>query len=149
MDNNKDFAYKLGYLVAGILAILSTLVLIMLGVAAVKLLIWVIGLQILREKHVHTDLDTIHSTNSNSCSYLRTRNSQAGRRVDEGGEEMEKEVKPYYEDDYQSLDEVDTVDLLEMKEGALNDLNENERTIHRINQILASRAIYATQLELF
>lgn len=40
---------------------------------------------------------------------------------------MEKEVKPYYEDDYQSLDEVDTVDLLEMKEGALNDLNENER----------------------
>ena len=29
---------------------------------------------------------------------------------------MEKEVKPYYEDDYQSLDEVDTVDLLEMKE---------------------------------
>lgn len=31
---------------------------------------------------------------------------------------MEKEVaQPYYEDDYQSLDEVDTVDLLEMKEG--------------------------------
>lgn len=58
---------------------------------------------------------------------------------------MEKEVKPYYEDDYQALDEVDTVDLLEMKEGALNDLNESERTIHRINQILASRAIYATQ----
>lgn len=44
MDNNKDFAYKLGYLVAGILAILSTLVLIVMGVAAVKLLIWVIGL---------------------------------------------------------------------------------------------------------
>ena len=66
-----------------------------------------------------------------------------------GGKEMEKEVKPYYEDDYQSLDEVDTADLLEMKEGALNDLNESERTIHRINQILASRAIYATQLELF
>lgn len=44
MDNNKDFAYKLGYLVAGILAILSTLVFIMLGVAAVKLLIWIIGL---------------------------------------------------------------------------------------------------------
>lgn len=65
------------------------------------------------------------------------------------GEEVEKEVKPYYEDDYQSLDEVDTADLLEMKEGALNDLNETERTIHRINQILASRAIYATQLELF
>lgn len=44
MDNNKDFAYKLGYLVAGILAILSTLVLITLGVTAVKLLIWIIGL---------------------------------------------------------------------------------------------------------
>ena len=39
---------------------------------------------------------------------------------------MEKEVRPYYEDDYQSLDEVDTVDLLEMKESALNDLNESE-----------------------
>lgn len=70
--------------------------------------------------------------------------------MDERGEEIEKEVaQPYYEDDYQSLDEVDTADLLEMKEGALNDLNESERTIHRINQILASRAIYATQLELF
>lgn len=103
----------------------------------------------MREKHVHTDLDNICNVYSNSRSYLRTRNSQAGRRVDEGGEEMEKEVKPYYEDDYQSLDEVDTVDLLEMKEGVLNDLNESERTIHRINQILASRAIYATQLELF
>lgn len=44
MDNNKDFAYKLGYFVAGILAILSTLVLIVMGVAAVKLLIWIIGL---------------------------------------------------------------------------------------------------------
>ena len=66
------------------------------------------------------------------------------------GKEMEKEViQPYYEDDCQSLDEVSTTDLLEMKEGALNDLNESERTIHRINQILASRAIYATQLELF
>ena len=40
---------------------------------------------------------------------------------------MEKEVKPYYEDDSQSLDEVDTVDLLEMKEGALNDLNESDK----------------------
>lgn len=67
-----------------------------------------------------------------------------------GGKDMEKEVaQPYYEDDYQALDEVDAVDLLEMKEGALNDLNESERTIHRINQILASRSIYATQLELF
>ena len=46
--------------------------------------------------------------------------------MDERGGEMEKEVaQPYYEDDYQSLDEVDTADLLEMKEGALNDLNEN------------------------
>lgn len=44
MDNNKDFAYKLGYLAAGVLAILMTLVFTVLGVAAVKLLIWVIGL---------------------------------------------------------------------------------------------------------
>lgn len=44
MDNNKDFAYKLGYLAAGVLAILSTLVLAMLVVAAIKLLIWIIGL---------------------------------------------------------------------------------------------------------
>lgn len=44
MDNNKDFAYKLGYLAAGVLAILSTLVLTMLVVAAIKLLIWIIGL---------------------------------------------------------------------------------------------------------
>lgn len=28
---------------------------------------------------------------------------------------MEKEVKPYYEDDYQSLDEMSTIDLLEMR----------------------------------
>ena len=62
---------------------------------------------------------------------------------------MEREVKPYYEDDYQSLDEMSTIDLLEMKDSALEELNESERTIHRINQILASRAIYATQLELF
>lgn len=44
MDNNKDFAYKLGYLVAGVLAILTTLVFTLLGAAIVKLLIWVIGL---------------------------------------------------------------------------------------------------------
>lgn len=44
MDNNKDFAYKLGYLAAGVLAILTTLVLTVLVVTAVKLLIWVIGL---------------------------------------------------------------------------------------------------------
>ena len=50
-----------------------------------------------------------------------------------------KEVKPYYEDDYQSLDEMSTIDLLEMKDGALEELNERERIIHRINQILDSR----------
>lgn len=44
MDNNKDFAYKLGYFAAGVLVILSTLVFTVLGAAAVKLLIWVIGL---------------------------------------------------------------------------------------------------------
>lgn len=44
MDNNKDFAYKLGYLVAGVLAILAMLVLAMLVVVAIKLLIWIIGL---------------------------------------------------------------------------------------------------------
>ena len=55
------------------------------------------------------------------------------------GEEMEKEVKPNYEDDYQSLDEMSTTDLLEMKEGALEELNEREHIIHRINQILDSR----------
>lgn len=63
---------------------------------------------------------------------------------------MEKEViQPYYEDDYQSLDEMSTIDLLEMKDAALEELNEREHIIHRINQILDSRAIYATQLELF
>ena len=56
-----------------------------------------------------------------------------------GGEEMEKEVKPYYEDDYQSLDEMSTIDLLEMKDAALEELNEREHIIHRINQILDSR----------
>ena len=52
---------------------------------------------------------------------------------------MEKEVKPYYEDDYQSLDEMSTIDLLEMKDDALRGLNEREHIIHRINQILDSR----------
>lgn len=52
---------------------------------------------------------------------------------------MEKEVKPNYEDDYQSLDEMSTTDLLEMKEGTLEELNEREHIIHRINQILDSR----------
>jgi hypothetical protein len=56
-----------------------------------------------------------------------------------GGKEMEKEVKPNYEDDYQSLDEMSTTDLLEMKDGALEELNEREYIIHRINQILDSR----------
>jgi len=55
------------------------------------------------------------------------------------GEEVEKEVKPYYEDDYQSLDEMSTIDLLEMKDAALEELNEREHIIHRINQILDSR----------
>ena len=59
--------------------------------------------------------------------------------MDEGGKEMEKEVKPYYEDDYQSLDEMSTIDLLEMKDAALEELNEREHIIHRINQILDSR----------
>ena len=44
MDNNKDFAYKLGYLAAGVLAILTTLVFTVLAATAVKLLIWIIGL---------------------------------------------------------------------------------------------------------
>lgn len=53
---------------------------------------------------------------------------------------MEKEViQPYYEDDYQSLDEMSTIDLLEMKDSALEELNEREYIIHRINQILDSR----------
>lgn len=53
---------------------------------------------------------------------------------------MEKEViQPYYEDDYQSLDEMSTIDLLEMKDAALEELNEREHIIHRINQILDSR----------
>lgn len=57
-----------------------------------------------------------------------------------GEESMEKEVaQPYYEDDYQSLDEMSTIDLLEMREGALEELNEREFIIHRINQILDSR----------
>lgn len=55
------------------------------------------------------------------------------------GEEMEKKIKPYYEDDYQSLDEMSTIDLLEMKDAALEELNEREFIIHRINQILDSR----------
>ena len=53
---------------------------------------------------------------------------------------MEREVaQPYYEDDYQSLDEMSTIDLLEMKDSALEELNEREHIIHRINQILDSR----------
>lgn len=59
--------------------------------------------------------------------------------MDRGGKEMEKEVKPYYEDNYQSLDEMSTIDLLEMKDAALEELNEREHIIHRINQILDSR----------
>ena len=78
---------------------------------------------------------------ANFRSNLRIRNSQTRRRMDERrGEEMEKEViQPYYEDDYQSLDEMSTIDLLEMKDAALEELNEREHIIHRINQILDSR----------
>ena len=60
--------------------------------------------------------------------------------MEEGGKNMEREVmQPYYEDDYQSLDEMSTIDLLEMKDSALEELNEREFIIHRINQILDSR----------
>lgn len=63
---------------------------------------------------------------------------------------MEKEVaQPYYEDDYQSLDEMSTIDLLEMKDDALAEYSDIEHLVNRINKILGSRAIYATQLELF
>jgi hypothetical protein len=56
-----------------------------------------------------------------------------------GGEEMEKEVKPYYEDDYQSLDEMSTIDLLEMKDDALAEYSDIEHLVNRINKILDSR----------
>lgn len=59
--------------------------------------------------------------------------------MEKGGKDVEREVKPYYEDDYQSLDEMSTIDLLEIREGALEELNEREHIIHRINQILDSR----------
>ena len=60
--------------------------------------------------------------------------------MEKGGKDVEREVaQPYYEDDYQSLDEMSTEDLLEMKDGALEELNEREYIIHRINQILDSR----------
>lgn len=52
---------------------------------------------------------------------------------------MEKEVKPYYEDDYQSLDEMSTIDLLEMKDDALAEYSDIEHLVNRINQILDSR----------
>jgi hypothetical protein len=56
-----------------------------------------------------------------------------------GGKEMEKEIKPYYEDDYQSLDEMSTIDLLEMKDDALAEYSNIEHLVNRINQILDSR----------
>ena len=60
--------------------------------------------------------------------------------MEKGGKDVEREVaQPYYEDDYQSLDEMSTIDLLEMKDVALEELNEREHIIHRINQILDSR----------
>ena len=52
---------------------------------------------------------------------------------------MEKEVKPYYEDDYQSLDEMSTIDLLEMKDDSLAEYSDIEHLVNRINQILDSR----------
>lgn len=52
---------------------------------------------------------------------------------------MEKEIKPYYEDDYQSLDEMSTIDLLEMKDDALAEYSNIEHLVNRINQILDSR----------
>ena len=57
-----------------------------------------------------------------------------------GGKDMEKEVaQPYYEDDYQSLDEMSTIDLLEMKDDALAEYSNIEHLVNRINQILDSR----------
>lgn len=52
---------------------------------------------------------------------------------------MEKEVKPYYEDDYQSLDEMSTIDLLEMKDDSLAEYSDIEHLVNRINKILDSR----------
>ena len=52
---------------------------------------------------------------------------------------MEKEIKPYYEDDYQSLDEMSTIDLLEMKDDALAEYSDIEHLVNRINKILDSR----------
>lgn len=52
---------------------------------------------------------------------------------------MEKEVKPYYEDDSQSLDEMSTIDLLEMKDDALAEYSDIEHLVNRINKILDSR----------
>lgn len=58
---------------------------------------------------------------------------------------MEKEViQPYYEDDYQSLDEMSTIDLLEMKDAALEELNEREHIIHRISNLRQSNKWRAT-----
>lgn len=52
---------------------------------------------------------------------------------------MEKEViQPYY-DKNQQLEELSTDVLLAMKDDALEELNEREHLIHRINQILDSR----------
>lgn len=66
--------------------------------------------------------------------------AQEGWHMEKGGKDVEREVaQPYYEDDYQSLDEMSTIDLLEMKDTALEELNEREHIIHRINQILDSR----------
>lgn len=54
---------------------------------------------------------------------------------------MNKEVINMNEtnDDYKALDEISTPELLEMKDGALQDLSDLEHLIHRINQVLDSR----------
>lgn len=60
--------------------------------------------------------------------------------MEKGGKDVEREVaQPYYEDDYQSLDEMSTIDLLEMKDDALAEYSDIEHLVNRINQILDSR----------
>lgn len=44
-----------------------------------------------------------------------------------------------HQPDYHSLDEIPTTELLEMKDGALEELSDLENLIHRINQVLDSR----------
>lgn len=66
--------------------------------------------------------------------------AQEGWHMEKGGKDVEREVaQPYYEDDYQSLDEMSTIDLLEMKDDALAEYSDIEHLVNRINQILDSR----------